>query len=240
VRPVRPSVFVGLGAALREVCSGDGSARSAAGVAAPGFRSAPPWRHADSRGGCAGAQQLFEVGERVHALIVGMNPDGTRISLSTAELEAGDGDMLENKARGQSATHQPNPLGMAAAATLTVHAGLCCTLVAPVSVRSWSASRPACSAVRRALVRSARCPVCVGSGPTAGQANVRACCAGPARRLRARRRPGERRGQRSRLRCVVCVHSGGLAQRRGQPARLRRRSSCTPARRSSKGCSWST
>jgi hypothetical protein len=60
--------------------------------------------------GRAGAQQLFEVGERVHALIVGMNPDGTRISLSTAELEAGDGDMLENKARGQPAARNPDPL----------------------------------------------------------------------------------------------------------------------------------
>ncbi len=45
----------------------------------------------------AGAQALFEEGDRVRALVVGMNPDCTRISLSTAELEVEDGDMLKYK-----------------------------------------------------------------------------------------------------------------------------------------------
>lgn len=50
---------------------------------------------------------MFEVGERVRALIVGMNPDGTRVSLSTAELEPNDGDMLEDKARLRAAPALP-------------------------------------------------------------------------------------------------------------------------------------
>ena len=34
------------------------------------------------------------------AIVVGMNPDCTRISVSTAELEPNDGDMLKDKVRG--------------------------------------------------------------------------------------------------------------------------------------------
>ena len=43
------------------------------------------------------AQDLFAIGERVCAIVVGMNPDCTRISVSTAELEPNDGDMLKDK-----------------------------------------------------------------------------------------------------------------------------------------------
>ena len=45
------------------------------------------------------AQDLFAIGERVCAIVVGMNPDCTRISVSTAELEPNDGDMLKDKVR---------------------------------------------------------------------------------------------------------------------------------------------
>ena len=42
-------------------------------------------------------QDVFKVGEKVRAVILGMDDDFTRISLSTAELEENDGDMVEDK-----------------------------------------------------------------------------------------------------------------------------------------------
>lgn len=42
-------------------------------------------------------QDVFKIGDKVRAVILGMDEDFTRISLSTAELEEKDGDMVENK-----------------------------------------------------------------------------------------------------------------------------------------------
>jgi ribosomal protein S1 len=43
------------------------------------------------------SQDVFAVGERVRALLIGMDQGFQRISLSTADLEATPGDMLFNK-----------------------------------------------------------------------------------------------------------------------------------------------
>lgn len=61
--------------------------------------------------GVSRAQDLFAIGERVCAIVVGMNPDCTRISVSTAELEPNDGDMLKDKVR---QTLYPMPSRLAA------------------------------------------------------------------------------------------------------------------------------
>ncbi|KAK9843671.1 hypothetical protein WJX81_001927 [Elliptochloris bilobata] len=50
-----------------------------------------------SRAHVADPADTFAIGERVRAIVVGMNPDGTRVSISTAELEPEDGDMLVDK-----------------------------------------------------------------------------------------------------------------------------------------------
>lgn len=42
-------------------------------------------------------QDVFRIGDKVRAVILGMDEDFTRISLSTAELEETDGDMVEKK-----------------------------------------------------------------------------------------------------------------------------------------------
>lgn len=39
-------------------------------------------------------QQIFKVGDAIRALIIGMDSNYGRISLSTAELEVNDGDMM--------------------------------------------------------------------------------------------------------------------------------------------------
>lgn len=44
-------------------------------------------------------QTLFEVGEDVRCLVVGMAEDYTRISLSTAELESEDGDIVAERSK---------------------------------------------------------------------------------------------------------------------------------------------
>ena len=51
-----------------------------------------------SRVRCERAEDVFNVGSRVRALIIGMDEGARRISLSTAELEAEDGDILEDAA----------------------------------------------------------------------------------------------------------------------------------------------
>lgn len=38
-------------------------------------------------------------GEEIRAMVVGMDDDGSRISLSTADLEPRPGDMIHNKVR---------------------------------------------------------------------------------------------------------------------------------------------
>lgn len=43
-------------------------------------------------------EDVFRIGDKVRAVILGMDEDFTRISLSTAELEETDGDMVEKKA----------------------------------------------------------------------------------------------------------------------------------------------
>ena len=42
---------------------------------------------------------LFQQGDRVRVLVIGMEKNYSRISFSTAELEAEDGEMVENKVR---------------------------------------------------------------------------------------------------------------------------------------------
>lgn len=42
-------------------------------------------------------QEIFHLGERVRCLVMGMDDNFTRISLSTAELEQQNGDMLFDK-----------------------------------------------------------------------------------------------------------------------------------------------
>ena len=65
-------------------------------ISALGVRD--PWSpYPPSTPGVPRAQDLFAIGERVCAIVVGMNPDCTRISVSTAELEPHDGDMLKDK-----------------------------------------------------------------------------------------------------------------------------------------------
>lgn len=44
-------------------------------------------------------QDIFSVGDRVRAMLIGMDEGFSRISLSTAELEATPGDMLFLKVR---------------------------------------------------------------------------------------------------------------------------------------------
>lgn len=44
-------------------------------------------------------QEVFHVGERVRCLVMGMDDNFTRISLSTAELEEQNGDMMFRKVR---------------------------------------------------------------------------------------------------------------------------------------------
>ena len=44
-------------------------------------------------------QEIFHLGERVRCLVMGMDDNFTRISLSTAELEEQNGDMLFDKVR---------------------------------------------------------------------------------------------------------------------------------------------
>ena len=48
------------------------------------------------------AQEIFHLGERVRCLVMGMDDNFTRISLSTAELEEQNGDMLFDKVRHSS------------------------------------------------------------------------------------------------------------------------------------------
>ena len=43
-------------------------------------------------------QDVFQVGERVRCLVMGMDENFTRISLSTAELEVNEGDIMFDKA----------------------------------------------------------------------------------------------------------------------------------------------
>jgi hypothetical protein len=47
--------------------------------------------------GCV--QSVLSVGDRIRALIIGMDNNYTRISLSTAELEERDGDMMLDRVR---------------------------------------------------------------------------------------------------------------------------------------------
>ena len=47
--------------------------------------------------GCVCVQDVFKVGERVRCLIMGMDDNFTRISLSTAELEESEGDIMFDK-----------------------------------------------------------------------------------------------------------------------------------------------
>ena len=49
-----------------------------------------------SRARVRSVESLFAPGDRIRALVVGMDDDGGRISLSTAEIEATDGDMLRD------------------------------------------------------------------------------------------------------------------------------------------------
>lgn len=51
-----------------------------------------------SRARVGSPADVFAVGDRVRALVVGMDGDGRRLSLSTAEVEAADGDMLRDPA----------------------------------------------------------------------------------------------------------------------------------------------
>ena len=53
------------------------------------------------RGGRGGGrpQDVFEVGDRVRCVVMGIEDDYDRISLSTAELEAARGDMLKDPVR---------------------------------------------------------------------------------------------------------------------------------------------
>ena len=47
----------------------------------------------------ASAQDVLSVGEHVRCVVLGMEDDFSRISLSTAELEEHDGDMKRDKVR---------------------------------------------------------------------------------------------------------------------------------------------
>lgn len=42
-------------------------------------------------------QDVFQIGERVRCLVMGMDDNFTRISLSTAELEENEGDIMFEK-----------------------------------------------------------------------------------------------------------------------------------------------
>ena len=42
-------------------------------------------------------QDVFQIGERVRCLVMGMDDNFTRISLSTAELEESEGDIMFEK-----------------------------------------------------------------------------------------------------------------------------------------------
>ena len=42
-------------------------------------------------------QDVFQVGERVRCLVMGMDDNFTRISLSTAEIEENEGDIMFEK-----------------------------------------------------------------------------------------------------------------------------------------------
>ncbi len=42
-------------------------------------------------------QDVFQIGERVRCLVMGMDENFTRISLSTAELEVREGDIMYDK-----------------------------------------------------------------------------------------------------------------------------------------------
>ena len=42
-------------------------------------------------------QDVLEVGDKIKAVILGMDSDFSRISLSTADLEANHGDMITDK-----------------------------------------------------------------------------------------------------------------------------------------------
>ncbi len=44
-------------------------------------------------------QDVFQIGERVRCLVMGMDENFTRISLSTAELEVREGDIMYDKVR---------------------------------------------------------------------------------------------------------------------------------------------
>lgn len=44
--------------------------------------------------GCGKVQDVFQVGDRVRCLLLELEEDYARISLSTAELEANNGDMM--------------------------------------------------------------------------------------------------------------------------------------------------
>lgn len=55
---------------------------------------ASPW-HAHAWSICL--QDVFRLGERVRCLVMGMDDNFTRISLSTAELEERDGDIMFDK-----------------------------------------------------------------------------------------------------------------------------------------------
>ena len=49
-----------------------------------------------------GVQDVFTIGERVRCLVMGMDDNFTRISLSTAELEENEGDIMFEKVRASS------------------------------------------------------------------------------------------------------------------------------------------
>lgn len=44
-------------------------------------------------------QDVFQIGERVRCLVMGMDDNFTRISLSTAEIEENEGDIMFEKVR---------------------------------------------------------------------------------------------------------------------------------------------
>ena len=59
---------------------------------------------------CRVLQNVFSTGDKVRCLVMGLDPDYSNISLSTAELEPKDGDMLSNKQCVWDAAGERRPL----------------------------------------------------------------------------------------------------------------------------------